>query len=197
MGILISFSGIDGAGKSTQIKLLKKYLVGKGKKTYITEEMFGYFLLKPLIGLLRSVTGSPSKGPVKRNRKALLKLWFIPAFADIWLMHFIKIRPMLKKYDVVIADRYYYDIWANLLYYGYVPNWAFHFFLKRLPGPDNRLFLKVGYKTVLKREAEFPPEYYKEQAKIYDTLSGIIQFYQLDASDGPKEVFRRIKNGIR
>lgn len=191
-GYLISISGYDGVGKSTQVNLLSKYLNSKGKKVIVTEEMFGYFLLKPLIKMLRGATGSPSGGPVSKNESFSLKLWFIPAFIDIWIMHILRILPMLNKYDFIIADRYYTDIWANLLYYGYLPNWAF-ILVKLLPKPDMAIMFWVKPEIVLNREREFLPTYYKSQAKIYKRLADQVNFHIVDASKDPNSVFKKIK----
>lgn len=196
MGLLISFSGYDGVGKSTQVELLSKYFKSKGKKVYVTEEMFGYFLLRSIIGLLRSVTGSQSAGPVKKNKNLLPKLWFIPAFLDIWLMYFFKIRPILKKYDFIIADRFYTDIWVNLLYYGYLPKWAF-ILVKLLPKSDISILLMVDPEIVLKREREFSTSYYRVQSKIYKLLADQISVNIVDASQNPKIVFGKIKNLLK
>jgi len=193
---LISFSGIDGAGKSTQIKLLAEYLTSKGKKIKTTEEMFGYWLLKPVIGLLRKTTGSLPDGPIKRNKNFFLKLWFIVAFIDIWLSFIFKILPMRSKYDFVIADRFYTDIWANLVYYGYLPNRMFSFSVKLLPKPDAAFMLQVKPKIVLRREEEFPPCYYNEQEKIYADLSDQIDFNIVGANRSPQLVFEEIKEKI-
>lgn len=192
MGLLISFSGFDGVGKSTQIKLLSKYLKRKGERVYVTEEMFGYFLLKPLIKALRTATGSLPAGPVKKNKEFLPKLWFIVAFIDIWIMYISRIRPRMDRYNFVIADRFYTDIWANLLYYGYLPNWAL-IIVKLLPKPDIAILLYVRPEVVLSRETEFPTSYYKYQAKIYKRLADQINFNVIDASQGTKAVFKKIK----
>jgi len=196
-GSLISLSGFDGVGKSTQVKLLLQYLEKKGKRVKVTQAMFGYFLLKPLIKVLRSTTGSLSEGPVKRNNRLLPKFWFILAFVDIWLGYIFKIIPSRGKYDVVIADRFYTDIWANLLYYGYLPDWAFNIFTKLLPKPDIAFMLKAKSEIVLRREKEFPSSYYKEQEKIYDRLSNKVNFYIVDANQLPKIVFGEIKEKIK
>lgn len=194
MGLLISFSGIDGAGKSTQVKLLVEYLRSKGKKVYATEAMFGYFLLKPLVWVLRGTTGTRGQGPVKKNKSILPKFWFILAFIDIWASYIFKVRPMLAKYDFVIADRFYTDIWANLLYYGYLPEWAFEIFVKLLPKADIAFMLQVNPKTVQKREREFPPDYYEEQAKIYKSLATQVNFCIISTNKNSKIVFQIIKD---
>lgn len=193
IGMLISISGFDGVGKTTQVKLLSQYLKNTGKTFHTTESMFGYFLLRPLIKVLRLATGSPSGGPVKRNKKILLKLWFIPAFIDIWLGYIFKIRPLLLKYDFIIADRFYTDIWANLLYYRYLPNWAFKVFVKLLPRSDIAIMLLANPKKVLGREKEFASAYYIEQAVVYEHLASQINFYIIDANKHPKSVLLKIK----
>lgn len=196
MGRLISISGFDGVGKSTQVKLLSDYLIGQKKTVFVTEDMFTYFLLKSVIGMLRNLSGSPSGGPVKRNRRNLPKFWFAFAFIDIWIGYIFKTRFMLTRYDFIIADRFYTDIWVNLLYYGYLPNWAYNAFLELLPKSDVAILLSANPKIVLKRESEFPPAYYIEQSKIYNRLTDQIGFYIVDANQDPKVVFKEIKKVI-
>ena len=99
---------------------------------------------------------------------------------------------MLLRYDFLIADRFYTDMWANLLYYGYLPDWAFKTFIKLLPRPDKAFMLYVDPDTVQKREREFPSDYYKEQAEIYKKLPKYVDFYIIDAGKNPKIVFKAI-----
>lgn len=196
MGIIISLSGFDGLGKSTQVNLLSKYLKDQGKKVLVTEMMFSYFLLKPFIKFFRSTTGSLPSGPVRRNSNVFLKLWFIPAFLDIWMMYLFKVIPLKGKYDVILADRFYPDIWANLLYYGYITEWAFKFFVKFLPKANVAFMLSAKESVVIKREQEFPLAYYSNQAKIYKEMSTLVKYIIIDADQSPASVALAIKKAL-
>lgn len=195
-GILISFSGIDGAGKSTQVKLILDYLNGKGKRVEHTESLFGYIFLKPLVAILRTATGNTPRGSVKRTNNNFAKIWFIPALLDIWLGYVFVVKPKLRKYDYLLADRFYSDIWANLLYYGYLPNWAFKL-VKILPRSDIPLMLNIKPKSIEKRESDFPPAYYQEQFGIYNRLSKTLDFYMINANKDKDAVFRQILKKLK
>lgn len=192
MGKIISLSGIDGAGKSTQVELLENFLKGKRKKFKVTQDLFGYFLLKPVIRILRGATNSPSEGPVTRNKKGIAKLWFILAFLDIWIGYIFRIQPMFEKYEFIIADRSYVDIWANLLYYGYLPEWAFAPFIKLLPHTDISYMLDVKPENGKKRSDDFPLAYFKDQARIYKRLTLYQKFYIIDVNQDKKKINKKI-----
>lgn len=194
MGKTISLSGIDGSGKTTQVAMLKDYLEKKNVSYYETEKMFGYFLLKPFISVLRKRTNSPKSGPVTRNKELLYKLWFIPAFFDIWANYLIKVEELKDKYDVVIADRFFTDIWANLQYYGYAPGWSYRQLLKFLPNSDIPFLFEVKPHNVRKREDDFPLSYYKEQSILYKQLGKLRKHHIIDANGSAKNSFRQIKN---
>lgn len=94
-GLFISFEGIDGVGKSTQIDLLVKHLNNLGRKTLCTLEPGGTELGAEIRHLLLH-----RKGEVAPRAEALLYA------ADRAHHVATKIRPALESGQDVIADRY-------------------------------------------------------------------------------------------
>jgi dTMP kinase len=93
--VFISFEGIDGVGKSTQIRLAEEYLRAKGKDVLCTLEPGGTELGQEIRTLLLH-----RKGDVAPRAEALLYA------ADRAHHVATKVRPALAAGKVVITDRY-------------------------------------------------------------------------------------------
>jgi dTMP kinase len=93
--VFISFEGIDGVGKSTQIRLAEQYLRAKGKNVLCTLEPGGTELGQEIRTLLLH-----RKGDVAPRAEALLYA------ADRAHHVATKVRPALAEGKVVITDRY-------------------------------------------------------------------------------------------
>ena len=105
-GLFIVFEGIDGAGKSTQAKLLASALESAGKKVYMTAEPTEL----PSGKALREVLG----GKVKKTPCEIALM-----FAEDRVAHNtdseLGIEKMLSEGAYIICDRYYY---SSLAYQG-------------------------------------------------------------------------------
>jgi dTMP kinase len=96
-GIFIAFEGGEGTGKSTQSKLLAKWLEEQGKKVVLTHEPGGSDLGKEL----RHILLGHQTGDISPRAEALI-------FAADRAHHVYQvIRPALERGDVVITDRYF------------------------------------------------------------------------------------------
>lgn len=106
MSVFIAFEGVDGAGKSTQLKLLFQYLNERGIEYIFTREPGG----TPLAEEIRNLVLSPAYQDVSVVTEAFL---FAAGRAD----HVQRvIRPALAEKKVVISDRY---VDASLVYQGF------------------------------------------------------------------------------
>ena len=95
-GVFISFEGGEGAGKSTQTKLLKEYLESIGEKVILTREPGG----TPLGNKLRDILLDNATGDISPRSEALIYA------ADRANHVYALIKPALERGEVVITDRY-------------------------------------------------------------------------------------------
>lgn len=94
-GILIAFEGISGSGKSEGIQRLSNHLKSKGLATDIIE----WNSNKRIRKIVKTL----------HKRKLLTaNMYSILQWISFTLDYFIKIKPMLRKNKIVIADRYVY-----------------------------------------------------------------------------------------
>ena len=94
--MLITFEGIDGSGKSTQIELLKNYLLSKGKQVLTFREPGG----TPFAEKIREILLDHH---IEINAISELLL-FESARADLTEKNII---PAIKEGKIVILDRYF------------------------------------------------------------------------------------------
>ncbi|MBI3017457.1 MAG: dTMP kinase [Deltaproteobacteria bacterium] len=96
MSLFITFEGIEGSGKTTQITLLKKALQKKGYSVLITREPGGTVIGDQIREVL-----------LKRQNKKLVPLAELLLYEASRAQHVQeKIQPALKKRKIVISDRY-------------------------------------------------------------------------------------------
>ena len=96
-GTFISFEGIDGSGKSTQIELVKKYLHKNKKKVVFTREPGGTFEAE----LIRKLLLSKNK-KIKFDNKTEILLLLAARYE-----HYKKlIEPAITNGKIIICDRF-------------------------------------------------------------------------------------------
>ncbi len=102
-GKFIVFEGTDGSGKTTQIKLLSKYLKEKGEQVYLTCEPTE----SPFGGLLRACLG----GRMDTDERAIAALFAVDRLDHI-LNPVNGIKKKLEEGFTVLCDRYYLSSFA-------------------------------------------------------------------------------------
>lgn len=106
MGFFITFEGTEGAGKTSQVKLLKKYLSKRGFKVIISREPGGTKIGEKIRNILSD------KG--NKNMSAMTEFLLFSAARAQHIEELIS--PALKEEKIVISDRFY-D--ASFAYQGY------------------------------------------------------------------------------
>lgn len=95
--MFITFEGIDFCGKSTQIELLKSYLLKKNKKVRVIREPGGTEISEKIRTILLD----------KENSKMLMETEFLLFSASRTQLVREKIRPYLDEGIYVISDRFH------------------------------------------------------------------------------------------
>ena len=95
-GLFIVFEGGEGAGKSTQVGLLRDALIAQGREVVVTREPGG----TPAAEAIRALVLDPANAGLDSRAEALL-------FAAARAEHVAAlIRPALARGAVVVCDRY-------------------------------------------------------------------------------------------
>lgn len=96
-GLFITFEGVEGCGKTTQITLLKEFLEHKGHTVVATREPGG----TPIAEKIRHILLNADHDEMAHETELLL-------YAAARAQHVVeKIKPALEKGHIVICDRYY------------------------------------------------------------------------------------------
>jgi dTMP kinase len=136
-GKLIIVEGIDGSGKSTQIRLLQRYLESEGYTVVFTEWNSA--------DLVKATT---KKGKKKRSlTPTTFSLLHATDFAHRLLSN---ILPPLKAGLIVMADRYVFTAFARDVVRGCHRDWVRKVY-SFAPKPDVSFFFKVPVSTALGR----------------------------------------------
>lgn len=187
-GKLIVFSGLDGAGKSTQIEFLIDYLRNRGQLPKCIWTRGGYTtLFNGLKNLLRKLMGGhipPPGHSEKREQvmrsKRVQKFWLIIALLDLLRVYAFQIRFWLWSGKIIICDRYLADTFIDFKI-NFKNQAIERWFLYKLvlwasPRPDVSFLMLIPVEEAIKRSGRkdepFPdsPEILNKRLSMYQEL---------------------------
>jgi len=173
---LITFSGIDGAGKSTQIERLTAYLEEQGLhvlKLIFWDDVAVWPNLRAGVGgraadfwnaVHANADAAGGDRFIPRNHKHI-RNWYLTAarmclyFLDAVRLQWVLANPRIRNADVVIFDRYLYDQIANVDSRWILPQIYKRFLLKLAPQPDLALILDASPAAAFARKPEYPLDF--------------------------------------
>ncbi|HZD95509.1 MAG TPA: thymidylate kinase, partial [Candidatus Sulfotelmatobacter sp.] len=176
--LLISFSGVDGSGKSTQIENLRSALHGAGLTTSLLafwdnvvvgvkyREGFVHKVYKSERGI-----GAPGK-PVNRRDKNMRGWHLTLARHFLYLLDAINLCRVVAKAkragaDVVILDRYIYDELSNLNLENSLSRAFVKFVHRFVPRPNIAYLLDADPVAAYARKPEYPVDFMKKCRRAY------------------------------
>jgi dTMP kinase len=146
--VIIVFSGVDGAGKSTQIDLLKKQITGRRLSVSPVWSRGGYTpgfeLLKKSVRIVlgkKSISSGRNEKRDKAMSNSLVsRLWLMIAMIDLLVLYAVIVRIKSFLGRVVICDRYlgdtFIDFSLNFPSSNFENMWLWRFLVAISPEPD-------------------------------------------------------------
>jgi thymidylate kinase len=197
----VSFSGIDGAGKSTQIEALRSRLEELGLKVLLVRfwddiarltglrESTGHRIFKGEKGV-----GTPST-PVNRRDKNITFWPMTGVRLFLYFIDAISVRLAVEKAvnsgaDLVILDRYIFDELANLKLRNPAIRAYVRLIMRLVPKPDISYLLDADPVKARARKPEYPLEFLHTNRQSYLALSDLVGGMTVIAAMPVQEVKR-------
>ncbi len=183
--LLVTFSGLDGAGKSTQIESLRGCLDNAGYRVKMLafwddvvvwsryREDFVHKAYRSEIGV-----GAPGK-PVQRRDKNVRRWYLTLARHALYLLDALHLGWVIERArgsgaEVIILDRYIYDEWANLPLQNPLTRAYIRLLEAIVPRPDVAYLLDADPVAACLRKPEYPLEFVRQCRTAYHALADLL-----------------------
>ncbi len=181
--LLITFSGLDGSGKSTQIENLRLYLRERGLTVMVLAFWDNVVVLSRFReAFVHKVYGSEhgvgSAGhPVHRRDKNVRKWYLNVARCGLYLLDALSLAMVIanarrSQADVLIMDRYIYDELANLPP-SVTKAWV-RIIRYLAPCPDIAYLLDADPELARARKPEYPLDFLHISRRAYLNLAHVL-----------------------
>jgi thymidylate kinase len=204
---LISFSGIDGAGKTTQIERLSSYLQQQGLRVLqltFWDHVAVWPNMRAGVGHRAADLCQPNSAEdsfAPKNHKHIRNWYLTAARSGLYVLDVVRLRVLLtsqyvRKFDVVIFDRYIYDQIANVYSLSLAARIYSRALLRQTPSPDLAFILDTSPDAAFARKPEYPLDFmYRNRRnflRLRELASELITIPEAPAEDVSIEIRRHI-----
>ena len=226
-GMLITFCGLDGCGKSTMIQMLHEDLIREGCEVLLTKQpsdrmrqtdIFRTYMDSPdhsdydyrSLSLLAASdriqhTNMQIYPHMKQGDVVITDRYFYSCLANRIQHVNQEILPALQKGKTVICDRYFYSCLANLRARGYENDKWIYEIAKNIVKPDAAFFLDVPVSVAIWRVRSRPKErdryidinLQERLHQEYRELASNNQGFLIPSYDNVEGTYEKISNFVR
>lgn len=208
--LLVTFSGIDGAGKSTLIDRLRTSLQEAGIRVLplafwqdvAALQSLREFASHALFGGDKGI-GTPER-PVNRRDKNVRSPAMTAIRFVVYLLDVAKLRAMVAstraiQAEVVLFDRYLYDEVVNLPLAGRFSRAYARLLLNLTPQPDIACLVDADPALARRRKPEYPLEFLRRNRESYQALSELMGGMKVirSVAEGEREVRQALLTKLR
>jgi thymidylate kinase len=197
---LITISGLDGSGKSTQIDLLKNHLEKKGFNVF-----YFHAVQFSIVNKILNKNSLPGKSKAKtKSGKLGIFIRKVALFIDLLrFRHKFFIMAQESKIDFILTDRYFFDQIVNIVYlekrnFSKKISYRHRTAKKYMIDPSLKIYLKVSPTTILQRnrDIEQGKKYLENKNKLYNQTAEKWNLKIINGEENKEAVFDQIKKAI-
>ncbi len=196
---LITISGLDGSGKTTQLDLIEEKLKNKFqvKRFHMVTFSIANKILK------KKTSSSRSKA---QNKAGFFGIFLrkIAIIIDVFRFRFYYlVKTHENKINYIIVDRYFYDQIVNIKYLDSKNSWKKKPFWQaivenQLIEPSLKIYLKITPEKILERDRKIEQgkDYLINKNNLYDYFSTKWKLTKIDGNNSKPKIQQKINQLI-
>lgn len=207
---LICLTGADGSGKTTLARSVSDYLQARGHKVrYVHGILIKQFLLdivKPIAQriFMRGTDEranyahySGVKAAASRRHPILSAMYGGIWYLDYWIEALRRVTLPVFRGELVVADRYIYDLLLNISLATARPvdklSWLLNIFFLCNPKPDIVFLVDTPEEVALARKSDIHSiDYLRERRSEYLRMADRFGFQVLDGQAAPEQLVKEV-----